>query len=667
MHLFTRSLSDGKKGLSVPMWLGAALLCCAWALAQEAEPVVAPRPGRAPSARAEVVVTRGETVLLSHKSGKKIRQALATRPSLVRLKPADPKEPHAVQVEALAPGETTVQLTDEAGETQSFTLLILPNREDEAARLLEIQQQLAKQFPHASLSISLAPSGRIVVTGFVEAKEEVEPILTFLRGLTETRSADSVINGIRVAGVMQVQLEVCVARVFRSELRQLGFNFLNADQQNFIGSTVGRLINARNLTIAPRGGVGTFSGNDLIPAETNIFFGITDRTSAFLGFLRALRDENLAKVLAQPTLVAYSGRPASFLVGGEVPVPQASATGTPSITYKEFGTRLNFLPIVLGNGKIRLEVEPEVSNPREVILQGIGTTFRFDTDRVRTTVELENGQTLVIGGLLQNEVSGTTRKVPVLGDLPFAGALFRSVQYEERETELIVLVTVRLVDPLDASQRPLTLPGHETRTPSDFELFLEGILEAPRGPRTPFACGHYQPAFWQAAGVCGPECEIPDICAPCSAAKPDGSAPRPGTPAVPQKHAHTEVQTTRTSPERIVQPPMLKQEERPNESGRSVAPATEQPTEQPMQADAERGDVSSGAGVAPASLDRQPSDADTQSASPCEGTHQEKSAQVPRMDSRTESKSQLESSQPAQVPDKDAQDSSAHPEGDRMP
>jgi pilus assembly protein CpaC len=118
------------------------------------------------------------------------------------------------------------------------------------------------------------------------------------------------------------------------------------------------------------------------------------------------------------------------------------------------------------------------------------------TQRVHTTVEVEDGQTFVIGGLIQRESFGTTRKVPVLGDLPFVGTAFRSIGHDERERELVVMVTVHLVDPLDCSQLPKYLPGQETRNPDDFELFLEGILEAPRGSRT--ACGggnHYLPAY----------------------------------------------------------------------------------------------------------------------------------------------------------------------------
>src|SRR5262249_50881834 len=145
-----------------------------------------------------------------------------------------------------------------------------------------------------------------------------------------------------------------------------------------------------------------------------------------------------------------------------------------------------------------LEVEPEVSRLDAAAgtnISGANVPGRL-TDRMHTTVELEDGQTFVIGGLIQRETNGTSRKVPVLGDLPLVGAAFRQIQYETRESELVVMVTVHLVDPLACDQLPKILPGEETRRPDDFELFLEGILEAPRGPRR-VCVDHQYEAAWK--------------------------------------------------------------------------------------------------------------------------------------------------------------------------
>jgi pilus assembly protein CpaC len=224
---------------------------------------------------------------------------------------------------------------------------------------------------------------------------------------------------------------------------------------------------------------------------------ISANKAIFFGFLQALRDENLAKILAQPKLVTLSGRSATLLSGGEQAIPEAAGLGSISVKFEPFGTKLSFLPIVLGDGKIHLDVEPEVSNIDPSVGTSIsGTTVPGrNTQRVHTSVVIEDGQTLAIGGLIQNEVTAGTVKFPVLGDLPFVGVFFSSKTYQENERELIVLVTPHLVDPMACDQLPKYLPGQESRTPDDFELFLEGILEAPRGHREVFPDQRYKAAY----------------------------------------------------------------------------------------------------------------------------------------------------------------------------
>jgi pilus assembly protein CpaC len=210
-----------------------------------------------------------------------------------------------------------------------------------------------------------------------------------------------------------------------------------------------------------------------------------------------LRDEEVAKILTEPKLVTLSGRPATLLSGGQQAIPQPGGLGTISVTYKDFGTQLNILPVVLGNGKIHLEVEPAVSTLDPAFGTTIsGTTVPgFVLQRVHTTVELEDGQTFAIGGLIERLTTGHTVKVPVLGDLPFLGAAFSSKTFSETEDELVVLVTAHLVDPMSCDQLPKLVPGEETRAPDDFEFFLENILEAPRGPREVCPDKRYVPAY----------------------------------------------------------------------------------------------------------------------------------------------------------------------------
>ncbi|HMF19773.1 MAG TPA: hypothetical protein VKE98_21390, partial [Gemmataceae bacterium] len=183
---------------------------------------------------------------------------------------------------------------------------------------------------------------------------------------------------------------------------------------------------------------------------------------------------------------------------GEVPILTSSSAGS-NVTYKNFGTVVTFLPIVLGDGRIHLEVQPEVSTVDNALGLSVGgispaSAPGFDTRSARVAVMMEDGATLAIGGLVQTKINGTTNKVPCLGDLPFIGVCFRSVSYNEQEEELLILVTPRLVDPMACTQLPKLLPGQETRSPDDFELFLEGILEAPRGQRSVSLFG-YEPAW----------------------------------------------------------------------------------------------------------------------------------------------------------------------------
>jgi len=319
------------------------------------------------------------------------------------------------------------------------------------------------------------------------------------------RTSQKVINALRVAGVQQVQLDVVVAQVSRSEFRQLGFNFLSSRNSSFIGSTLNGLATqptAMGAGLASGATQGSaLAANGFVSSATaaaNIPFGVLNSNSGFLGFLQALRTESASKLLAEPKLTTSSGKQAFFQVGGEQAVLSgASGVNGPGAAFQTVGTTLSFLPVVLGNGKIQLTVNPRVRSPNPAL--GITTSFGFvtgfDDKQINATVEMETGQTFVIGGLIQNETQGTITKVPVLGDLPFLGVLFSTKQYTETELEVVILVTPYLVDPQSCDQLPKLLPGQETRSPDDFELFLEGILEAPRGPRKVIQDRRYIPAF----------------------------------------------------------------------------------------------------------------------------------------------------------------------------
>jgi len=204
-------------------------------------------------------------------------------------------------------------------------------------------------------------------------------------------------------------------------------------------------------------------------------------------FFQALRENTLLRVLAEPNLIALSGQEASFLAGGEFPVPiPQGISGSVTIEFKEFGIRLSFTPTVIGRQMIRLKVSPEVSEPDfTTAVQFAGFVIPGLTQRkAETTIELASGTTIAMAGLLSESVRATSRKIPGLGDVPVLGALFSSVNFQKSLTELVILVTPELVSSMQPDQ-VAAVPGQFMQDPNDFELFGLGMLEGkpvPEGP-----------------------------------------------------------------------------------------------------------------------------------------------------------------------------------------
>jgi pilus assembly protein CpaC len=293
-----------------------------------------------------------------------------------------------------------------------------------------------------------------------------------------------------------------VARIRREALRKLGLNTMYGQPSWYMGDQFGSVANPG--AIHPQGigtpgagsgifqNVGGSASNVLTPSST-VFFGLTKNSQSLFVYLEALKQEGSAKLLANPTLVTLSGQPAEFLVGGDQPYPIAQAANQPAaVNFKPFGTRLNFVPIVLGQGRIRLDLQPEVSQIASTAATGVqvGTTVvpQFTAQRVHTTVEMETGQTFVLAGLLQTEDDARVEKVPVLGDVPLLGMAFRRVSHTQIETELLIAVTPRLVEPLMAHQQPRQFPGQESVAPTDWQLFGQGRLEVPAPQDCPGPC-----------------------------------------------------------------------------------------------------------------------------------------------------------------------------------
>ena len=293
-----------------------------------------------------------------------------------------------------------------------------------------------------------------------------------------------IINLMRIPGVQQVMLKVQIAELNRTALRNIGADiFANVGDSN-LGSQIAG--GSATLDLTP-GGV-----NEFFQGTGTTAFGVFDNGAVFI-FLHALRQNGIANILAEPNLMAMNGQEASFLAGGEfpVPVPQSGVGNTITIEYKQFGVLLNFVPTIMDDETIRLRVKPEVSNldfaTQTTILgtQVPGLAVR----RVNTTVELKQGQTLALAGLLQVDLAANTTRLPGLGDLPYLGPFFSNTTHNRLEKELLVMVTPYLVSPMDACQAP-PMPGSEILDPKDCEFYFLNRIEGRTG--TP----HRSPTAW---------------------------------------------------------------------------------------------------------------------------------------------------------------------------
>lgn len=351
---------------------------------------------------------------------------------------------------------------------------------------LELERLLASirtAVPRGSIKAH-ALMDSVVLTGDVPDAEAAARIME-VAGVFSTK----VLNHMRVSGTQQVLLRCTVAELSKSVTRQLGFNGWmggeNLRDMFFVN-------NLNQINPADIGAVAGANAAGVIPFATGSNgIPITGNTTLSLGFPRvqmqafvqALRENGLLRVLAEPNLVAINGQSASFLAGGEIPIP-ISTSNTIDIKFKEFGVRLNFTPAVLSEDRIRLKVAPEVSEPdftNSVTFGGISIPG-FATRRVETTVELASGETIAIGGLLNERVRAITQTVPGLGDIPVLGALFRSVNYQSDESELVVLVTPEMVEGVSPDQVTF-VPGENFVQPNDFELYLFGAQEGqPKNP-----------------------------------------------------------------------------------------------------------------------------------------------------------------------------------------
>lgn len=417
-----------------------------------------------------------------------------------------------VQIHAKKAGLTTINLWDDKAEIHTVDVVILGD-------VRELDRLIRDQFPTAAVRLTPTSSSSLLLSGYVDRTDYVNRIVTIAQ-----EYYPKVINNMIVGGSQQVLLHVRVMEVSRTNLKSLGFDFANFSGNDFMASGASGIINKAN----PTAGLFRTAGSLTTNGQETIQFGIVNDPSGFVGFLEALKRENLLKVLAEPNLVTVSGRPASYLVGGEVPYPQPTGFGNISINFKPFGTQIDFVPIVLGNGGVRLEVRPQVSELDRTIGVSInGTTVPGFRERmVDTGVELKFGQTLAIAGLLQQRVEMEKRGLPYLMDVPYLGMLFSRKVSTVNEVELLIVVRPELVEAMDPDQVPPCGPGANSMNPDDCDLYWRGYMEVPVRPQGP------GPGNGHEGAMPGPEQVVPPSPTPSAEEMPRAQAPPRGGRAV---------------------------------------------------------------------------------------------------------------------------------------
>lgn len=372
-------------------------------------------------------------------------------------------------------GATSLTLLGENGQLiTNVTVRVIPD-------LSELKAHLGQVFPNEPVEARLSGGG-VVLSGVVSGAEKVERIMR----LANSYVGDSAINMMTVGGTQQVMLKVRVAEMSRSAAKELGIDLNISGSGSDVG---GGLLSGSATkptiglgTASPAGG-GTFSA----PNAFGLLGVIADLGDIGIGLaLTTLEQKGFSRTLAEPNLVALSGQQAKFLAGQDVPIPQVGEDGELEVEFKEVGVALNFTPVVLDEDLINLAVSAEVSAIDQTA-EGIPVSATqgnvipiFTVRRATTTVELRDGESFAIAGLLQDNFTDAIDQFPWLGDLPVLGALFRSTNYSRGETELVIIVTTHLVTPVTDAE--LSMPIDHVRIPNEFELFLMGHTEAGGAP-----------------------------------------------------------------------------------------------------------------------------------------------------------------------------------------
>jgi pilus assembly protein CpaC len=496
------------------------------------------RPIRSAQERVNMTINSSVILVLE----KNIPRCQVDNPDLLTLTPLSARQ---VQVHAKKTGMTEVTLWDEDNHVYTVDVSIYGDTR-------ELNELLRSEFPGAAITVRPTAAG-VVLGGFVDRADDVSRIVTMAQDYYP-----KVINHIYVGGVPQVILHVKVMEVSRTKLRDIGVDFTEvfSDGSSFFSSSAAGISKVATLpqVVAPVPQPQTpitSVVNTLV--QPTISAGVINQfNNGFFGFIQFLQRSNLLKVLAEPTLVTTSGRPAYFLSGGEMPIPVPQSLGTVSIQFRKFGTQVDFVPIVLSAGRIHLEVRPKVSeiDPTVSITLNGTTIPGFRTRECDTGVEMNAGQTLALAGLIQTNVESQKQGLPYLMDIPYLGVLFRRTTETIEETELLITVRPELAEAMNCEQVPPVGPGVGTMQPDDCGLYWKGYFEVP-SPPMPGQGGQGGPGG--PGGPMGPDMVPPGNGLPAGAV-PESMEEIPGQPASQKKPVKKVPPDENTSANRPVPP-----------------------------------------------------------------------------------------------------------------
>ncbi|TNC70939.1 type II and III secretion system protein family protein [Rubellimicrobium roseum] len=372
-----------------------------------------------------------------------------------------------------APGRTTLTLLGADGQLiANVEVRVTPD-------IAEFKERLEQILPGQGIEVRTANDG-IVLSGTVDSIQDLDRAIE----LANRYAPDRVSNLLTVGGTQQVMLQVRFAEMNRSVSKSLSSSL--ALQGTGFGDDLG--ISAGTGSLNTSGGVNNAFGGNIPTANTNngaILFGFNAGGLEVGLLLEALESRGVVRTLAEPNLTALSGQEARFLAGGEYPVPVAQDENTISVEYKPFGVELGFVPRVVDGDLINIEMQAAVSSIDPANGVNLGGGFTIDAFRRRetsTTVEMRDGESFAIAGLLSDDFRDLNGQVPFLGDIPVLGALFRSAEYQRAQTELVIIITPHLVTPTRGEA--LALPTDRVRPPSERDLFLFGRVEAAQAPRS---------------------------------------------------------------------------------------------------------------------------------------------------------------------------------------